>query len=417
VAFGLAIAFWYATKLSSYGADDAQHAFTYQSAVIAAQHDTDLLQINQFEHRAKPAERIKYEHILRGDLEAIDRFAETRGERAPHIKFPASREDFDNLAADLDVCESLGIERFYHTVGKNRDLRNVSNALFAFIALVFALLAGRLGRALDERRSLVERLQRAFISQRRELPNLDLGSVLISATRGSNVGGDTHDAFTLDNKTGMFFVADVSGKGIDAAVDTALIKYTLRTLFSEMRDPGLILEKFASLYARTALNPETFVVLFLGVIDLESGSVRYASAGHETAWSILGPAVSLLGHTGPIVGIEADSHYETRGVQLRYGDAIVVSTDGLSESRDARGELLGVDRVTVWLSELSGGAQNIADSIVRRLRRRSRRITDDLAILVVRYVPIAMPGTAAAERDAAAPEAVLLGDPRESPRS
>ena len=123
---------------------------------------------------------------------------------------------------------------------RNRRTRDLSNALFLLVALLFALLVGRLRRTIEEGRLLVERLQRAFIAQRRELPNIDLGSVLISATRGSNVGGDTHDAFTLDGEYGMFLVADVSGKGIDAAVDTALIKYTIRTLFSEERDPGTV---------------------------------------------------------------------------------------------------------------------------------------------------------------------------------
>jgi serine phosphatase RsbU (regulator of sigma subunit) len=71
------------------------------------------------------------------------------------------------------------------------------------------------------------------------------------------------------------------------------------------------------------------------------------------------------------------------------GDALVVSTDGLTESRDARDNLLGAEAVSAWLAELAGPAQGTADAIVRRLRRRSSRITDDLAILVVRYEPAA----------------------------
>jgi len=83
---------------------------------------------------------------------------------------------------------------------------------------------------------------------------------------------------------------------------------------------------------------------------------------------------------------------------LRYGDALVVSTDGLTESRDARGALLGAQGVSVWLGELSGDGQTMADAIVKRLRRRSSRITDDLAILVVRYAPGVRPGMPSSER-------------------
>jgi len=97
--------------------------------------------------------------------------------------------------------------------------------------------------------------------------------------------------------------------------------------------------------------------------------------------------VIALAPTGPIVHSELGTGYETRELHLRPGDALVIATDGLTESRDARGQHLGTTGVIVWLSELTGSAQNIADAIVRRLRKRSSRITDDLAILVVRFSP------------------------------
>jgi sigma-B regulation protein RsbU (phosphoserine phosphatase) len=186
----------------------------------------------------------------------------------------------------------------------------------------------------------------------------------------------------------MFLVADVSGKGIDAAVDTALIKYTIRTLFYEESDPGRILSTFAQIYTRTSENPEVFIVLFLAVVDLQDGSVRYASAGHEPAWVVRGREVTILPPTGPIVGIRVDEGYETRALALAAGEGLVISTDGLTESRDARGDLLGADGVGRWLTDLDGSsAQAMAEALVRRLRRRSSRITDDLAILIVRFRP------------------------------
>ena len=120
--------------------------------------------------------------------------------------------------------------------------------------------------------------------------------------------------------------------------------------------------------------------------------MQYASAGHEPAWAIIGQDVAALPATGPIVGIEDAPVYETRELHLRYGDALAVSTDGLTESRDGRGDFLGADGVTVWLSEISGSAQRMADAIVKRLQRRSSRITDDLAILIVRYTPAVRAG-------------------------
>jgi serine phosphatase RsbU (regulator of sigma subunit) len=393
---GLLGAFGYAFRLSYFGSTDIRNAFQYQSRVVAAQRDSELLEVEQFDRQLQPAQIRPYEKLLAGDLQHIDDAAETESELAPRFSFPASRQDYEVLTAALLAREALGRDRFESTVDRNRRTRDFSNAMFAFVALLFAVLVGRLRRRIEEGRSLVERLQRAFIAKRRELPNVDLGSVLLSATRGSNVGGDTFDAFTLDKVHGMFLVADVSGKGIDAAVDTALIKYTIRTLFSENPDPGTILTKFSSLYARSVEHRESFVVMFLAVLELETGFVRYASAGHEPAWAVVGQEVVALPPTGPIVGIEPESEFETRELQLRHGDSLVVTTDGLTESRDGLDRLLGAATVAVWVSELRGTAQVMADDIVRRLRRRSKRIGDDLAILVVKYAPRWRSGTSSA---------------------
>ena len=356
-----------------------------------------MLEVEQFE-RGTTSERLRpYEKLLASDLQRMNANADAAPERAPEFRFPGTRGTYEALTNELAARERLGHDRFDAAVHRNAMTRTYSNALFALVALLFAILTGRLRAAIDESRTLVAALQRAFLAKRRELPNIDLGSVLISATRGSNVGGDTFDAFSHDGRYGMFLVADVSGKGIDAAVDTALIKYTIRTLFASDRDPGSVLANFARIYATSAERPETFVVLFLAVVDLADGSAVYASAGHEPAWTLRGRTATLLAPTGPIVGIEAEPHYETHSVDLALGDALVVTTDGLTESRDGRGRLLGAEEATVWLAEAPGTAQQIADGVVRRLRRRSNRITDDLAILVVRYAPLAAP----VEREAA----------------
>ncbi len=384
---GLVAAFVYATYLSYWGSTDLRNAFDYQNKVVSAQSALAELEVQQLELGTPNAELAPYVNALTTALDRLTTVASNEAERAPQFHEPAKRSDFTILENELAYRQSLGTEAFDQTVQRNLQTRDVSNALFALVALLFAGVVGRLRRTIEEGRSLVEGLQRAFIAEGHSVPNIDLGSVLISATRGSNVGGDTHDAFTFDRRFGMFLVADVSGKGIDAAVDTALIKYTIRTLFSDERDPGRILTKFARIYELSSEDPETFVVLFLAVIDLSDGSLRYASAGHEPAWVVRRNSVEQLPATGSIVGIAPEEEYGTASLVLGVGDALVVSTDGLTESRDARGKLLGAENVATWLSRPYRTAQGLADAVVRRLRRRSSRITDDLAILVARYEP------------------------------
>ncbi len=387
LVLGLLAAFCYATYLSYWGAVDISSSFAYHTAVVAAQRDSELLEVEQFDRGSSEAMLRPYSKLLASDLDRIGSLAQAANERPPSFTFPARRIDYEHLTTKLANLENAGHVRFEVTSRKNTHTRDFSNALFAIIALLFVVLSSRLRAAIEEGRSLVERLQRAFISKRRAIPNLDLGSVLLSATQGSNVGGDVYDAFTYDNRTAMFFVGDVSGKGIEAAVDTALIKYSLRTLFAVERDPGVMLRRFAEIYDKSAENPEAFVVLFVATVDLVDGTVRYASAGHEPAWALLGQDVTRLPPTGPIVGVAPSAVYGTKTLQLRFGDSLVISTDGVTESRDHRGALLGADAVTGWLSEIGGEAQRIADAIVRRIRRRSSGISDDLAILVVRFAP------------------------------
>ncbi|MGH7729511.1 MAG: PP2C family protein-serine/threonine phosphatase [Vulcanimicrobiaceae bacterium] len=383
----LLVALGFAIYLSYVGGVDINDAFAYQVAVVAAERDVDILEAAAFDRHVSPANLRPYEKLLDSDLDRIDAIALSPAERAPRMTLPADRPEYDRLIVELGGRAALGRKRFEDTVAHNTKARYATNALFALVALIFAFVVGRLREQLAQGRSLVQGLQRAFISRRRKLPGVDFGSVLLSATRGSNVGGDTHDAFTYDGQSGLFLVADVSGKGIDAAVDTALIKYTIRTLFHEDSDPGHVLGAFAKIYAKTVESPESFVVLFLGTIAFADGTVRYASAGHEPAWVRHGTAVAVLPPTGPIVGIDPQPVYETGQLTLAPGDALVVSTDGLTEARDRRGRMLGVDGVARWISDLPLGAQATADAIVRRLRKRSQRIADDLAIVVIRYAP------------------------------
>jgi hypothetical protein len=388
LAFGLLLALAGALYLSYSGGVTTENAFNYQSAVVAAQRDADVLQAEQFDRRAAPAQLRYYEKILESDLARINQVADSPAERAPAFSIPAkSPAALQLLGNQLIALADLGKRRFDASVDSNVRNRNFSNVLFAVVALLFTFISARLRRRVEAGRTLIENLQRAFMPRRIELPNVRIGSHLMSATEGTEIGGDLFDVYSIDGRYGSFLVADVSGKGIGAAVDTAFIKYSIRTLLSEVRDPGDVLTRFSLLYSRNAESDDTFVILFLGVIDTETGEVRYASAGHEPAWLRSGRRVNPLPPTGPLVGPLSDTEYDSQTIRLHPGDALIVSTDGLTESRDARGKMLDAEGVRRWLEQIHGGAQGTADAIVRRLRRRSRRIDDDLAILVVCYQP------------------------------
>ena len=114
----------------------------------------------------------------------------------------------------------------------------------------------RLRATLQTQLATVAILQQGFLNRWDELSNLDIGAVYESATRGSLVGGDLFDVHEIDEDCGYVLIADVSGKGVEAAIDTAFIKYSIRGLTAgNDRDPGSIVTKFSTTARGAPLNP------------------------------------------------------------------------------------------------------------------------------------------------------------------
>jgi serine phosphatase RsbU (regulator of sigma subunit) len=172
---------------------------------------------------------------------------------------------------------------------------------------------------------------------------------------------------------------------MEAAVNTAFVKYSIRTLARRLSDPAAILGEFNTIFLETVVDPNLFVVGFVGVLDERGHRLTYASAGHAGAYLRRGASVTQLDVTGPIVGLDVSFGYEHRQIALEDGDVLLVATDGLSEARTAAGELLGDDgAMRLLLAADMTDAQRGADDIVEQVRLRSGgALRDDLALLVI----------------------------------
>lgn len=272
-----------------------------------------------------------------------------------------------------------------------QDQINRTSYVRAFWLLVFGLLAilfnaygSRLTRELEEERTVTEVLQQAFRSAHTPLPSCQVGSTYLSATSRMAVGGDVFDVFRLSETKALLLIADVSGKGVEAAVLTAFIRFTLRSIALRRGDPGAILTEFNQTFAKIVGNPSLFITMLVGILDCSSGLLSYTSAGHDSAYLRRSSGVEALPVTGPLLGV-METTYETATVALRPGDTIVLATDGLTESRGRSGELLGERGAMDWIAAGPSDAQALADELVQRVRRRSgNRPSDDLAMLIVR---------------------------------
>lgn len=256
-------------------------------------------------------------------------------------------------------------------------------------ALVVSTSQRRLRQDLERERSIVASLQRAFVSGHQRVPAIDVGVAYRSATKGTYVGGDVFDVHLLRDGRAMIMVADVSGKGVDAAVETAFVKYAIRAIARATTSPAEIVRQVNQMYAQDGerWGEGSFIVLFLAILDLKAGELCYASAGHGSAYLRCGSAVRTLAVTGPALGILDDSTYGEECVRLQPSDTLLVVTDGLTESRDRSGSLLTEEGIADWFfeSDSNASAQGIVDALLdRALARAYGEIADDLAVVCAR---------------------------------
>lgn len=230
-------------------------------------------------------------------------------------------------------------------------------------------------------------LQRTFMSESTmSVDRFEIAQVYEPATNEALVGGDFYDAFETTNGKVALVIGDVSGKGLRAAVHTAMIKYTLRAYLNEGHTPGKALE----LLNQTAsqLDEEgTFITLFVGILDPSTGELVYASAGHEPAIYACGDTQLSLPATGIPLGVEPDAVYEEGRITLEPGSVLLLYTDGISEAR--RGvKMLGPEGIEEQLAVCKDlGGEDIAKCVHKRaIEFAGGELKDDAAILAIRAV-------------------------------
>ncbi len=297
------------------------------------------------------------------------------------------RADFRQLLSVFDAQAAGAVEESQSLLARAAIVTALLILLFGLAAVVADVFRGRTQAALARERVVTDTLQRTFLSGWDLLPHLRVGTAYLSSTREAAVGGDLFDVHRIDDHRSMLLVADVSGKGLSAAVDTALVKYSIRVLVESETDPGDVLTRFNRIYINASSDPSAFVSVFLGVLDDRDLSLRYASAGHAPVYLRRGRDVAPVHVTGPLIGLARTDTYSSSRVQLAVDDTLVLATDGLTEARDAAGMTLDEERAMRWIANGSQDPQRLADEIVERLTRYAGgRIADDLALLIIKVL-------------------------------
>lgn len=203
------------------------------------------------------------------------------------------------------------------------------------------------------------------------------------------VGGDFYDFFMVDNTHLCLLIADVSGKGIPAALFMMVSKNILKNAAMLGVSPAQILEEANQTIFMTN-ETNTFVTVWLGILDLTTGRLVAANAGHEYPVIKQGnKAFELLKDKhGLIVGIMEGFPYMEYELQLEPGDKIFLYTDGLAEANNEQGELFGFDRIVEALNRNPNGTpQQILETMhdaVDEFVQEAEQF-DDLTMMCVEY--------------------------------
>jgi serine phosphatase RsbU (regulator of sigma subunit) len=208
-----------------------------------------------------------------------------------------------------------------------------------------------------------------------------------------HTGGDIVDVYHFDNDSVALSIADISGKGRQAAIHAALIKFGLRAYASLGLTPEKVMRAMDRLYLENSAfeNVESFASVFLGVVDPSRRRMTYASAGHEPVF-VMSPNSSpqILSPTAPLIGVFDDQHhlFHEAFADIEAGTVFVAATDGLIETRNSAGDFFGFDQlIESARKNRDAEPKAIIDAVLENATTFNGGVwRDDVAILVARFL-------------------------------
>lgn len=310
------------------------------------------------------------------------------------------------------VRPALKLQRYVRSYSEDKSRESLSENLSAMKKKADEF--GRLARDMDDMAGEIQKYYESVIAltaeQKRIEAELDVATkiqaeqlpsvfpafperkdfdIYASMTPAKEVGGDFYDFFFLDEDHLALIIADVSGKGVPAALFMMMAKLLIRNTLQNGYPPAKALEKVnMQLLENNDLG--FFVTVWLAVIDLKTGDGRVTNAGHEH------PAVKRNGKNYKLViydhstavAFMPDLTYEEHGIHLNPGDRIFVYTDGVPEAQNEKGEFFGENRMIEALNREPDADPkqtlvNVMDSI-REFTGEAEQF-DDITMMCFQY--------------------------------
>ena len=273
--------------------------------------------------------------------------------------------------------------------GSQEPIDDLEFDYLTHLAHDFELVAGGVRQQVSERR-IAQTLQAGMRSSLGAVPGITTSSLYSSATSQALVGGDFYTLIRLPDDRAVMILGDVSGKGIEAASMSALVKTALTAYAWEGVSPARMarsLNRMLMSFSRV----ETFVTTFIAKIDLRSRRAVYCSAGHPPSMLLraeegAGEAEALSVQSG-VVGAFDAMVYENGSFTFAPGDILFMYTDGALEARDASGDFFGEQRLReVLLRALPAGVEGLCEAVLGELDAfTGSALDDDIALVALRF--------------------------------
>lgn len=220
-------------------------------------------------------------------------------------------------------------------------------------------------------------------------PNRTEFTIYAKLIPAREVGGDFYDFYLLDDEHICFCVADVSEKGVPAALFMAVAKTLIKSRSFDDSSPASIITHVNDEMASD--NPSCmFVTLFIGILNIKTGEMTFTNAGHNPPFVVRsGGQVERLGQRhGPVVGALEGVVYEESELDLAPGDYLFMYTDGITEAMDPEKNLYSEDRLVIYLEGLDkDGIEDVVGGIITEVEKfgETTEQADDQTVLAVQY--------------------------------
>lgn len=224
-----------------------------------------------------------------------------------------------------------------------------------------------------------------------EFPRISGAEVWGVNASSTEVSGDYFDVVEIESGGALVLaIADVSGKGLPAALVMSNVQACLRTqLLDGVNDPAVLMRGLNHVVYR-ATAPDTFVTMWIGSYDCSTRTLRYARAGHEIPYVVRAGGIRTLDEGGPVLGIAPEVEFIAAEEALAPGELLCLYTDGVPDACVHDGEPFGHGRLVEALSSGSGdNAERVGRTILANVRDfiENTSQVDDVTLLLLR-VPL-----------------------------